>query len=79
MQIKDIISGAIFDFTGYLTSLKEPIKVGSSEECIPLIENYQSWAKKRNMPLNECNAQIKNWEEYKDLNISKELEHESSS
>ena len=59
MIINDKISGALFDFLGYLTTREETIKVGSKENVVPLIELFSEWAKLRELDTNY--SDVLNW------------------
>lgn len=53
------ISGALFDFLGYLTTLEESVRFGSFENASPAVEHLRIWAEKRNLSLDE--AQVNTW------------------
>ena len=54
-----LISGAIFDFAGYLTTLENVIPVGSSADAAPMVELIKDWAEKRNLNIND--AAVMSW------------------
>ena len=56
-----LVSGALFDFLAYLTSLKDPIIVGSSEDVLPALDSLVEWAKKRGLDI-EDDPDINGWE-----------------
>lgn len=61
MKMKDKkIAGALFDFIGYLTTLKEPVTFSSKHECPLALKCLEKWAKKRNFSLED--ADVKNWD-----------------
>jgi len=53
------IAGALFDFLGYLTTLKNPITRSSKHEAPLGLKCLQEWAKKRKFDLED--ADVKNW------------------
>ncbi len=58
-ELQRIISGAIFDFAGYLTTREKVIEVGSSSNASPIVELIIEWAKLRN--LNSEDADVEYW------------------
>jgi len=54
------IAGALFDFCGYLTTLKKEITVGSKNFASPIIDHLQKWARERGLNLED--ADVKNWD-----------------
>jgi hypothetical protein len=54
-----IISGAIFDFVGFLTSLKDNIYVGSTQNVKPILKAIEDWAKEKGLNIDETNP---NWD-----------------
>jgi hypothetical protein len=63
-----VVSGALFDFMGRLTTLDEPIAVGGSEECSPILDVAEEWAEERGLDLG--GADVTNWN---DKRVSREL------
>jgi hypothetical protein len=55
-----MVSGALYDFVAYLTSLKEPIVLGSSEDCIPAIDKLVEWAQLRGLDIDDS-PNINDW------------------
>jgi len=55
-----MISGALFDFMGYLTTRKKVIHVGSSEEPSPILDAFKEWCNIRK--LDAADPDVKNWE-----------------
>ena len=55
----DKISGAMFDFMGWLTTREGTLQIGSIHNVVPLIEAFTEWAKMRR--LNTDNAQVREW------------------
>lgn len=53
------ISGALFDFAGFLTTLDVPVRFGSTEEASPMVGLLREFAKKRGLSLD--NANVLNW------------------
>lgn len=60
-HLHDLISGAIFDFAGYLTTREESFPVGASEEVYPVLEAIEDWSETRDLSLD--NPEIEHWEE----------------
>lgn len=62
-QVREVptsaISGALFDFAGYLTTLDKSVTFGSYEDASPMVEHIQTWAEKRGLYLD--NADVQNW------------------
>ena len=54
-----LISGAIFDFAGYLTTREKVIPVGASADAAPMVELIKDWAAKRNLSTND--AAVLSW------------------
>ena len=54
---ESVISGALFDFAGYLTTLDESVTFGSFENASPMVEHLQAWAKKRELSLDDADVQ----------------------
>lgn len=57
-----VISGAIFDFAGYLTTLPKVIEVGSAANASPMVELIKEWADLRGLSLDD--AAIQSWQEW---------------
>lgn len=55
------VAGAVFDFTGYLTTLPGTTKVGAKHEVSPLLEHLIAWASSRGLALDD--ALVKGWEQ----------------
>lgn len=53
------ISGALFDFIGYLTTLDEPITFSSKHEVPIALDCLKKWAEKRGLDLD--GADVQNW------------------
>ena len=56
-----VIAGALFDLMGFLTTLDEPVALGSTEEAAIAVELLQRWAAKRGLNLDD--ADVKGWNE----------------
>lgn len=54
-----IISGALFDFCGYLTTRDEAITAGAQHHPSPLLDELEKWAAKRHLSLEE--ADVMRW------------------
>jgi hypothetical protein len=65
---REDIAGAIFDFAGYLTTLKEPVTFGASKNATPMVEHIQTWAQKRGLELTEAN--VESWNSEKMVSIT---------
>lgn len=48
-----LVSGAIYDFLAYLTSLEDSVTMGASEDCIPAINSLTEWAKLRGLNIDD--------------------------
>lgn len=59
----DIISGAVFDFAGYLTTLpsKEAIHCSTAHDAAPMVDAITDWAKKRGLATEH--ARVETWHE----------------
>jgi hypothetical protein len=51
--LEQIIAGAVYDFAGHLTTLDEPIIIGTIYEAPPLFEQVIAWAYKRGLSLDQ--------------------------
>lgn len=56
-----VIAGALFDLMGFLTTLDEPVALGSTEEAAIAVELLQCWAAKRGLNLD--GADVKGWKD----------------
>lgn len=56
----DVISGAIFDFAGYMTTRNKTIPVGAKADASPVANMVKNWANKR--VLNIDSANVTNWQ-----------------
>ena len=56
---RKVVSGALYDFLGYLSTLKADLTVGGSHNVLPLFDHFKIWATKRN--LNIKDADVENW------------------
>lgn len=56
-----VISGAIFDFAGYLTTRKEVVEVGSTANASPMADLVKEWAELRGLSLDD--AAVLSWNE----------------
>jgi hypothetical protein len=54
-----MISGAIYDFLGYLTTLSPSIVVGGSEDCTIPLDKFMEWAQERGLDIR--NADVLDW------------------
>ncbi len=54
------ITGALFDFLGYLTTLSDDITIGASSNSEQILNSLQNWAKIRGLNINSAN--VVNWE-----------------
>jgi hypothetical protein len=52
-----VISGALFDFMGWLTSRKERIVLSSADNASPAVEVITEFARMRNLSLDDANVQ----------------------
>lgn len=50
-----VVSGALYDFLGYLTSRSEACLVGSSFNPTPALKHLETWAAERRLKLKEPN------------------------
>jgi hypothetical protein len=55
-----VISGAIFDFAGYLTTRPTATRFGSCEEASPMAELIREWAALRGLSLD--GAEVESWQ-----------------
>jgi hypothetical protein len=56
-----VISGALFDFMGWLTSRKERIVLSSADEASPAVDAIRDFAKMRGLSLDD--AQVQDWQD----------------
>lgn len=49
----DLIKAILFDFMGYLTTLKQPLRLGASELSPPGLDALRKWSKKRGINIKE--------------------------
>ena len=54
-----VISGALFDFMGWLTSRKERIVLSSADNTSPAVEAITEFARMRNLSLDD--AKVQDW------------------
>ena len=54
-----VISGALFDFMGWLTSRKERIVLSSADNASPAVEAITEFARMRNLSLDD--AKVQDW------------------
>lgn len=54
-----VVSGALFDFLGYLTSRDKVLTLSSRHEAGQAVKALQEWAKFRSLPLDK--ADVQNW------------------
>ena len=54
-----VISGALFDFMGWLTSRKKRIVLSSADEASPAVDAIRDFAKMRGLSLDD--AQVREW------------------
>jgi hypothetical protein len=53
MKSRKIVSGALYDFCGYITTLKNPILVGGTEDPSDLLDALIKWSKGRGLDVND--------------------------
>ncbi len=60
--MEEKISGALFDFLGYLTTLpkEDEFKIGGSQDVSVVLEHLKEWAEKRGLNIED--ADVKNWD-----------------
>ena len=58
------ISGAIFDFAGYLTTMKEAYTVGAAHEASRMAHEAEDWLKRRGV--NPSSANVQTWQDFLD-------------
>jgi len=51
-----VISGALFDFCGFLTTRKRVIEVGATAEAAPVCELLKNWAAERGLQIDAANV-----------------------
>jgi hypothetical protein len=56
-----LISGALFDFMGWLTSRKERLILSSADNANPAVEAITEFAKMRGLSLDD--ARVQNWQD----------------
>jgi hypothetical protein len=55
-----LISGALYDFAGYITTRKNDFSVGGYSDPSPVLEAMIEWASLRNLNLDD--PDIENWQ-----------------
>jgi hypothetical protein len=60
-KLPELISGALFDFLGFLTTLGKGVTFGASHEATPAVKLLSEWAAKRGLELDE--ARVRDWSE----------------
>ena len=60
-DLETMISGAIFDFAGFLTTRSSTIEIGSKADAAPVVELIKEWAALRGVSLD--NADVTLWRE----------------
>ena len=60
-DLESMISGAIFDFAGFLTTRSSTIEIGSKANATPVVELIKEWAALRGISLD--NADVTLWRE----------------
>lgn len=58
--IDDVVSGALFDFAGYLTTREGTMKVGAAHNAVPMVDRLKAWSTRRQINLD--NANVANWD-----------------
>jgi hypothetical protein len=58
-NLHSIISGALFDYSGYLTTLEDPISLGARQEASPAVTHLERWANRRSLSLDS--ADVSGW------------------
>lgn len=58
-EIDFLISGAIFDFMGFLSSRATTVTIGGSNNVVVLIEVFEDWARRRHLQAE--NALVTDW------------------
>lgn len=61
MTTDQVISGALFDFIGFLTTRDKAITLSSHDEATPAVEAVKEFAKLRGLDLTD--AAVENWSE----------------
>lgn len=61
LDIDAIVSGAIFDFAGFLTTLDETVEIGMREDASLMVELVRKWSDRRGLPID--NAEVEHWRE----------------
>lgn len=56
-----MVSGALYDFVAYLTSLEKPVTFGSSEDCLVAVDKLVEWAQLRGLNIDD-EPDITNWD-----------------
>lgn len=60
-KVEDIVSGALFDFMGYLTIREKQLKLSATDEAGPAVEAIQEFLALRNV--NSSNAMVGTWDQ----------------
>ena len=70
-KIEPIVTGAIFDFAGFITTRPGSLSFGSSENASPMVKLIEEWAASRNLNLNE--PLVQSWQDAikDDVNMTK--------
>lgn len=59
--IESIVTGAIFDFAGFITTRPNSLSFGSSENASPMVKLIEEWAASRSLDLNE--PLVQSWQD----------------
>jgi hypothetical protein len=64
-MIDDIVSGAVFDFAGRLTTLDKGMSVGAKHNAAPMADQVARWCRSRDVSYD--NARVKDWQTAEEL------------
>ena len=60
-KIEPIVTGAIFDFAGFITTRPGSLSFGSSQNAAPMVKLIEEWAASRNLNLDE--PLVQSWQD----------------
>jgi hypothetical protein len=62
IKTRRTVSGALYDFCAYITSLKKTITVGSTEDPLGLLDALITWSKERGLNIDD-EPDLNSWDQ----------------
>ena len=60
-NLHNVVSGALYDFMAYLSTLPESVTMGASEHSAGLLDAFKEWSVKRG--LDTGGADVEHWQD----------------